>query len=181
LRNGDPAAKLAMVSRSFMLAAAALLVAAVLAVTGCGGGSEASPAAKPPAYKPPTVDVSSNKLGEVLVDSKGRTLYLFKKDTGTKSTCFSSCAQAWPPLRAKSKPTVAGDVKARLISTTARPDGANQLTYNGHPLYLYQGDETPGKVNGQGLNSWGGRWFAVSPAGRRILKASKVKPGKGGY
>src|SRR3954452_3913564 len=162
-------------------AVAAPLVVALLAAAGCGGGSDASPGPKKPAFSPPTVDVSSNKLGEVLVDSKGRTLYLFKKDAGSKSTCFGPCASAWPPLRTEHKPTVAGDAKARLLATSPRPDGPGQVTYNGHPLYLYQGDETPGKVNGQGLNSWGGRWFAVSPAGRRILKASKVKPGKGGY
>jgi predicted lipoprotein with Yx(FWY)xxD motif len=165
-----------------VVAVAVLLLVAVLAVAGCGGGSEASPAHKEPAFKPPTVDVSTNvKLGELLVDSKGRTLYLFKHDTGSTSTCFSSCAKAWPPLRTKVKPTVSGDAKAKLIATSARPDGPNQVTYNGHPLYLYQGDETPGKVNGQKLNSWGGRWFTVSPAGKQIVKGSKPKGGGGGY
>jgi predicted lipoprotein with Yx(FWY)xxD motif len=176
LRYGARAAKLALV-----LALAALLVVALLALTGCGGGSSASPGPSKPTAQLPTVDTSSNRLGEVLVDSKGRTLYVFAKDTGKKSTCFGSCAHAWPPLLAKAKPTVTGDAKPALISTSARPGSPAQVTYNGHPLYVYQGDETPGKANGQGLNSWGGKWFAVSPAGKRILKASKPKVSPGGY
>jgi predicted lipoprotein with Yx(FWY)xxD motif len=167
-----------------LLAAAATLVLSALAGAGCGsasGGSTASsgpPKSTPP---PPTLDVSTNRLGEVLVDSKGRTLYLFKKDMGPKSACSGACASAWPPVRVNGKPTVAGDAKASKVSTTKRPDGAAQIVYSGHPLYLYQGDDKPGDANGQGVNAWGGRWFALSPAGKQILKASKPKGGGSGY
>jgi predicted lipoprotein with Yx(FWY)xxD motif len=166
-----------------LLAGAALVQLTSLPLAGCGGGtSTASPSAsQKPALRLPTVDVSTNRLGEVLVDSKGRTLYLFRRDRGTKSTCFGSCAQAWPPLRVKDKPRVAGDARASLIATTPRPDGPRQVTYKGHPLYLYQGDETPGKANGQGVNAWGGRWLALSPAGKQVTKAAPKKGGSGGY
>jgi predicted lipoprotein with Yx(FWY)xxD motif len=163
------------------LAAAAAVVLMALAGAGCGSASGGSTASSGPPkaaqVKQPTLDVSTNRLGEVLVDSKGRTLYLFKKDKGPKSSCFGPCASAWPPVRVNGKSTVAGDAKASKISTTKRPDGPAQIVYSGHPLYLYQGDDKPGDANGQGVNSWGGRWFALSAGGRQILKASKPKPG----
>jgi predicted lipoprotein with Yx(FWY)xxD motif len=162
-----------------LLASAAVVSLTAVAIAGCGGGS-ASSAAPKNNFRPPTLDVSTNRLGEVLVDSKGRTLYLFKQDKGTRTTCFGPCASAWPPLRANGKPTVGGDAKAQKVATTPRPDGARQLTYNGHPLYLYEGDETPGKANGQGVNAWGGRWFALSPAGKQVTKGSPPK-GSSGY
>jgi len=161
------------------LAAAAV---AALAVAGCGGGSSDDSSAAPsePKLRSPTVDVSTNRLGEVLVDSKGRTLYLFKQDKGTRSTCFGSCAQAWPPLRTKDKPTAAGDAKASKLATSPRPDGPRQVVYNGHPLYLYQGDETPGKANGQGVKAWGDLWYALTPNGKQLTKGSPKKGGGGG-
>jgi predicted lipoprotein with Yx(FWY)xxD motif len=163
------------------LAAAAVVMLTALAVAGCGsatGGSAASSGPpKSAQIKQPTLDVSTNRLGEVLVDSKGRTLYLFKKDKGTKSACSGACASAWPPVRENGKPTVAGDAKASKVATTTRSDGPPQIVYNGHPLYIYQGDDKPGDATGQGVNAWGGRWFALSPAGKQILKASAPKKG----
>lgn len=157
-----------------LLASAAAVPLTALAVAGCdSGGTTVSSGPEKP-----TVDVSTNRLGKILVDSKGRTLYLFKRDKGTKSACVGACARAWPPLRANGKPTVGGDAKASRVATTKRPDGAPQVTYNGHPLYLYQGDELPGKANGQGVNGWGGRWFALSPAGKQV---SRKSAGGGGY
>jgi predicted lipoprotein with Yx(FWY)xxD motif len=163
----------------------ALVPLIALAAAGCGGGSSGS-AASPSAPKAtnqtgPTVDVSTNRLGEVLVDSKGRTLYLFKKDKGKRSTCSGPCASAWPPLRAGGKLTAAGDAKTSRISTTPRSDGGPQITYRGHPLYLYEGDDKPGDANGQGLNSWGGRWFALSPAGKQLTHGSPPKGAGTGY
>jgi predicted lipoprotein with Yx(FWY)xxD motif len=162
-----------------LLAGAAVVPLTALALAGCGNsGSSASSA--PPKPRPPTVEVTTNKLGQILVDSKGRTLYLFKRDKGTRTTCFDSCAKAWPPLRANGKPTTGRGARARKVGTTPRPDGARQVIYNGHPLYIYEGDETPGKVNGQGVNAWGGRWFVLSPAGKQITKGSPPK-GSSGY
>jgi predicted lipoprotein with Yx(FWY)xxD motif len=118
----------------------------------------------------PTVGVRSTSLGKVLVDARGHTLYLFKKDSGTKSACFGACATAWPPLRATGKPTVAGGAKASMVATTKRSDGKPQVTYHGHPLYRFKGDSKPGDVKGQGLNAFGAHWYAVSPTGKQITR-----------
>jgi predicted lipoprotein with Yx(FWY)xxD motif len=117
-----------------------------------------------------TLGVRSTRLGRILVDARGHTLYLFKKDSGTKSSCFGACATAWPPLRATGKPTVSGGAKASMVATTKRSDGKPQVTYNGHPLYRFMGDSKPGDTNGQGLNAFGARWYAVSPTGKQITR-----------
>ena len=93
--------------------------------------------------RPATVDVANSGLGKILVDSQGRTLYLFKKDSGTKSACTGACASAWPPLRANGKPTVGGGANASMVGTTTRSDGKPQVTYNGHPLYLSRATRRP--------------------------------------
>jgi predicted lipoprotein with Yx(FWY)xxD motif len=115
-----------------------------------------------------TVNVRRSSLGKILVDSRGRTLYLFKKDSGTKSKCFGACATAWPPLRANGKPTVGSGARASKVGTTKRSDGKPQVTYNGHPLYLFVQDKKPGDTHGEGLSAFGAPWFAVSPAGKQV-------------
>jgi predicted lipoprotein with Yx(FWY)xxD motif len=161
------------------LASAAAIPLAVLAIAGCGGAS-AAPA--PPTTKdgrPATLGVAKEGLGNILVDSQGRTLYLFQKDTGTTSTCTGACAGSWPPLRANGTPTVGSGANASIVSTTTRSDGKPQITYNGHPLYRFVKDQKAGETNGEGLNAFGGSWFAVSPAGNQVL-GQKASPG-GGY
>jgi predicted lipoprotein with Yx(FWY)xxD motif len=161
------------------LAGAALMPLTALAVAACGSGGSATAASNKPtsAATPapnaavphaPTVRVAKTRLGKVLVDSRGRTLYLFTKDSGTKSACSGACATAWPPLRATGKPTVSGGAKASLVGTTTRSDGKPQVTYNGHPLYGFIKDKKSGETNGEGLTAFGGSWFAISPAGKRI-------------
>jgi predicted lipoprotein with Yx(FWY)xxD motif len=85
-----------------------------------------------------------------------------------KSACFGACASDWPPLRASGKPTVSSGANASMVGTTTRSDGKPQVTYNGHPLYLYTGDQKPGDTNGEGLTPFGGGWFALSPAGNQV-------------
>jgi predicted lipoprotein with Yx(FWY)xxD motif len=156
--------------RSLVAAAAAPLAA--LAVIGCGGGNQATGSTGPPhtaSGRTATIGIANDaNLGNILVDSRGRTLYLFAQDTGTKSTCAGGCAAAWPPLRAPGKPVLADGLSVSKVGTTARSDGGPQVTYNGHPLYLYTGDQKPGETNGQGLTAFGAAWFALSPAGDRI-------------
>jgi predicted lipoprotein with Yx(FWY)xxD motif len=89
----------------------------------------------------PTVQVRRTRLGKILVDSRGRTLYLFKKDTGGKSRCSGSCAVNWPPLLATGRPRAGNDVKASKLATTRRSNGKTQVVYNGHPLYRIIGDD----------------------------------------
>jgi predicted lipoprotein with Yx(FWY)xxD motif len=114
------------------------------------------------------VDVANTGLGQVLVDAQGRTLYLFKKDSGTTSACTGACAVAWPPLRATASPTAGTGANASKLGTTTRTDGPSQVTYNGHPLYTYAGDSKAGDTNGEGINAFGGAWFVLSPAGTQI-------------
>jgi predicted lipoprotein with Yx(FWY)xxD motif len=172
-----------------LLAGAALMPLSALAVAACGGGGSATaatstptpaatPAPKSAAPHAPTVRVAKTRLGKVLVDSRGRTLYLFTKDSGTKSMCSGACATAWPPLRSTGTPTVSGGAKASRVGTTTRSDGKPQVTYNGHPLYRFADDQKSGDTNGEGLTAFGGSWFAVSPTGKRIA-AQTSKSGGG--
>jgi predicted lipoprotein with Yx(FWY)xxD motif len=162
-----------------LLASAAALAFAVLAVAGCGGNS-ASGSATPPTTAnglPATLGVANGDLGEILVNSQDRTLYLFEKDSGTQSACTGACASNWPPLRTQAKPTVGSGADASMVATSTRSDGRQQVTYNGHPLYLFVGDKKPGDTNGEGLAAFGGGWFAVSPAGNQV---SGPAPNTGG-
>jgi predicted lipoprotein with Yx(FWY)xxD motif len=111
--------------------------------------------------------VASSGLGQILVDSQGRTLYLFQKDSGTTSACTGTCAAAWPPLRATGQPTASG-ANAALLGTTPRSDGGPQVTYNGHPIYVFVKDLQPAETNGEGVNAFGASWFALTPAGNPI-------------
>ena len=162
-----------------LLSAAAALPLVAFAVAGCGS-SNSSASAAPSAHGSATVDVANSGLGKILVDSQGRTLYLFKKDAGTKSTCFGACATKWPPVRVTSKPTVSNGLTASKAGTTKRSDGKPEVTYNGHPLYLFVGDQKPGDTNGQGVNAFGGSWFAVSPAGIQVSGTAPTAPSSGG-
>ena len=169
-------------SITFLSTAAFVLLAAV-AVAGCGGGGATAHAAPPKTAsgQPATLGVANNSnLGKILVDSQGRTLYLFQKDSGTTSSCTGACAAAWPPLRANGQPTVGSGTNASMVGTTARSDGNPQVTYNGHPLYTYSGDQNPGDTNGQGLTAFGGGWFAVSPSGNQV-SGQGSNSGGGGY
>ena len=159
-----------------LLTGVALVPLTALALAGCGGSSSATAASKastPSAARhAPTVRVAKTRLGKILVNSRGRTLYLFKKDSGTKSACFGACATAWPPLRAGRKPTVGRGAKASLVGTTKRSDGKPQVTYNGHPLYTFIMDKKSGDTKGEGFTAFGGRWFVVSPAGKQVSTRS---------
>jgi predicted lipoprotein with Yx(FWY)xxD motif len=164
----------------FLAAAAVPLV--TLALAGCGSSNNTSTAAvKSPAKSSATVSVANTGLGSILVDSQGRTLYLFQQDTGTKSTCSGACATAWPPLRVSGKPTAGSGVKASLLGTTPRSDGKPEVTYNGHPLYLYQGDSKAGDTTGQGINGFGAPWYVLSASGSAITTAASSSSGTNGY
>jgi predicted lipoprotein with Yx(FWY)xxD motif len=120
------------------------------------------------------VAVASTKLGRILVDGRGRTLYLFAKDGNGKSACSGLCAGYWPPLIASGKPRAVAGAKASLLGTTRRADGRLQVTYRHHPLYRFSGDTQRGLTSGQGLGDFGGKWWAVSPAGKKIVSTASV-------
>jgi predicted lipoprotein with Yx(FWY)xxD motif len=162
------------------VAGAAILTLAALAAAGCGGnGSASRPMTKD--GRAATLGVANDGLGKVLVNSQGRTLYLFQKDSGTQSTCTGACAINWPSLKVRGRPTVGAGANASIIATTRRPDGTSQVTYNGHPLYLFVGDHKSGDTNGEGVNAFGGGWFAVSPAGDQVSPKTSSPGGGYGY
>lgn len=109
------------------------------------------------------------KLGTVLVNSKGLTLYMFEPDRRKKVTCKGTCAAVWPPLKVKKgqKPTAGGAAKKKLLGTDGRV-----VTYNRWPLYTYISDHKPGQAKGQALNNLGGLWYVLSPSGKVV----KTKP-----
>jgi predicted lipoprotein with Yx(FWY)xxD motif len=145
-------------------------VAAAIVLAGCGGAST-SAAKSPPASAArtgPTVALRSSKLGSILTDGHGRTLYLFEADKGTASACYSACASVWPPLTTAHKPTAGRHVVASKLGTTKRHDGKTEVTYNGHPLYYYAGDSKPGAITGQGVNQFGAKWYVLGRNGKKI-------------
>ena len=154
------------------LAGATALVVGALAAAGCGssGGSNANSPAPPKNAKGQSgsVGVANENVGKILVDSQGRTLYLFERDSAMKITCTGACAVEWPPLRATGKPTVGGGANASVVATSARSDGKPQVTYNGHPLYLFSADQKVGDTKGQGVNAFGGLWYVLSSSGNQI-------------
>ena len=165
------------------LATAALIPLTALALASCGGGSDNATAAtaQPTTAngRPATLGVANSDLGKILVDTQGRTLYLFKKDTGTKSACFGACADDWPPLRADGKPAVGSGASASMVGTTTRSDGKPQVTYQGHPLYLYEGDHKSGDTNGQGITAFGAAWYALSSAEDQVSGNPSSSSGSG--
>jgi predicted lipoprotein with Yx(FWY)xxD motif len=114
-------------------------------------------------------------LGTVLVDGTGLTLYLFQSDHGSTSSCTGSCASTWPALTTSGDATATDGADSSMLGTTTRDDGSTQVTYNGHPLYLYSGDSAPGDANGEGISDV---WFAVTTQGTPAMAASA---GGGGY
>ena len=163
-------------TRLINLLAGAALVGVIALAAGCGGSGGGATAATGTAKAPPkaTIGVANSGLGMILVDSQGRTLYLFKKDSGTTSACSGECASAWPPLLSEGKPTVGNGGNSSLVGTIKRADGSTQVTYNGHPLYTFVKDENPGETNGEGVTEFGASWFVLSPTGNQISKPSSA-------
>jgi predicted lipoprotein with Yx(FWY)xxD motif len=169
----------------------ALLIVAALAIAGCGGegdssggsayggkggsssgGDKAAESKENPAATGASggnagiVSVAEvGELGAILVDSEGRTLYDFHKDQGASSSCYGACAIAWPPLLTDGDPQAQGEAEPGKLGTTERKDGKTQVTYGGHPLYTYVGDEGPGEANGNDIDQFGAEWYALQPNG----------------
>ena len=153
--------------------AAVAVIAAGCGGGGSGGGSGSAYAGtpKPAAAKTAggaAVAMRTTELGPTLVDSQGRTLYLFEKDTTTASTCYGACASVWPPLTTNGKPQAQAGISAAKLGTTKRNDGKVEVTYAGHPLYYYVSDTEPGQLSGEGLDQFGATWDAVAPSGTGI-------------
>jgi len=138
--------------KALTLVAGCALALGVVAAT---AGSESSVVVK----------VEKTKLGKVLTNSKGHTLYMFRKDHAHKSSCYGSCAKFWPPLVTAGKPVAGAGAKAALLGTTKRTDGKLQVTYKGYPLYTFLEDKKAGDTKGEGSKAFGAGWYALTPTG----------------
>jgi len=124
------------------------------------------------------VALRKTTLGSVLVDARGRTLYLFEKDHNGKSACNTACVKFWPPLTSGAHPRAGTGVHKSLLGVTKRQDGRRQVTYAGHPLYTFVGDQTAGQTKGEGQTNFGAEWYALAATGRTVEPS---KPSGGGY
>ena len=115
-----------------------------------------------------TLATSRSGLGRIVVNGQGRTLYLFEKDTRNHSACSGICAAYWPPVLANGKAIAMTGLKQSLIGSIARSDGSRQVTYAGHPLYVFSGDSGRGQTNGEGLKDFGASWYVLAPSGKKI-------------
>jgi predicted lipoprotein with Yx(FWY)xxD motif len=150
--------------RSKAILRTAVLVAGAAALAATFLATAATPATSGGAV----VKLGQSGLGQILVDSHGRTLYLWAHDRHHKSTCYGYCAAYWPALTTKGKPRAVGGARKALLGTTRRRDGRMQVTYHGHPLYRFSGDTKAGDTTGEGLTDFGGRWDPVSAAGLAV-------------
>jgi predicted lipoprotein with Yx(FWY)xxD motif len=175
-----------MMRARLSLAALPVALIALVAIAGCGGssGTTTSNAAATTSTSAgasggaTTIDVANNpKLGQILTDSNGDTVYVFAKDTGSKSTCSGACAGVWPPVTTSGTPKAGNGVAASKLATTKRSDGSTQVTYSGHPLYTYTGDASPGDTTGNGINTYGAVWNAVQPSGANAPAGSSTSGG----
>jgi len=144
-----------------LIAVVAALVATAVLGAGLAAGSSTA--------KGTTVKMTKSHLGKILVDGRGRTLYLFEKDKrgSGHSTCSGACAAYWPPLLTSAKPVAGTGVKKSLLGTIKR-SGKKQVTYNGHPLYRFVQDTKAGQTKGQDTHFFGGGWYVVSPSGKKV-------------
>jgi predicted lipoprotein with Yx(FWY)xxD motif len=135
------------------------------------GGAAAAPAASGSAGSGGTVIATASSSGNTFLTDGGRAVYLWVKDTGDKSACSGACAGAWPPVTASGTVTAAGSAKASDLGTITRSDGTKQVTYDGHPLYFFTGDSGSGMATGQGSDSFGAKWWLVTPSGSDVTSS----------
>lgn len=167
----------------------ALLVAACStgsSSTGAAGSSSPAGASSPSAAASggsgsTVITTVSSSAGTLLATSSGHVVYLWTKDGNGMSACSGACAGTWPPVTTTGAVTASGGAKSSDLGTIARSDGTKQVTYNGHPLYLFAGDSGPGMASGQGNDDFGAKWWLVSPSGSDITAAvsSFAKSGAG--
>jgi predicted lipoprotein with Yx(FWY)xxD motif len=144
------------------LLAGAVSVSAVTVAQGAAPSAHAARAAK--------VTLRHTRLGAILATSSGFTLYEFTHDRGPHNSCVSirECSGTWPPYTTNGRPSAGPGVRASLLSSIKIPGGKTQVTYAGHPLYLYSGDSGPGETSYVGESVFGGRWYALNASGGTV-------------
>ena len=125
-------------------------------------------AAAKPTARSTMVTTARTGLGRIIVDGRGRSLYLFEKDPRGQSTCSGLCATYWPPVLSNGKPIAIKGAKQSLLGSIRRADGTRQVSYAGHPLYFFSGDTMRGQTNGEGLQDFGAGWYALAPSGKKL-------------
>jgi predicted lipoprotein with Yx(FWY)xxD motif len=142
---------------------------------GGSGGAQATtttdsavPARQSRRARTTTIKVMNTRFGRILVDGRGRALYLFTREPSSRSRCYGACAVAWPPFYARGKLRAAGGADAAKLGSSRRRDGRRIVTYNGHPLYYYVTDRRPGQVTCHDVVEFGGTWLVVNPAGKAV-------------
>jgi predicted lipoprotein with Yx(FWY)xxD motif len=152
------------VKRTCILLVGVLLAAATSSAL--ASARSVSPSARPALFH--TVELRKTKLGKVLVNSAGSLLYEFTNDPPKKDTCvkISGCLTTWIALPAQGKPSAGAGVRASLLSTINLPDGSDQVTYAGHPLYIY--GAAPTLISYVGTKEFGGTWDAVNAKGHAV-------------
>ena len=159
-------------------------IAMALLIAACGGSNKttsksqasSTPSTSPSAASSPSAGASSvalittkhnGKLGTILAYGKKKlTVYLFEADKGKHSSCTGACASVWPAVTGK--PKAASGAMSSDVGTIKRPDGSTQITYKGHPLYLYAKDEDDEDAYGEGIKSFGAEWYALAPSGKKV-------------
>jgi len=149
------------------VAVVAVAAMAALALAACSSSSKpaASPSTNPTttigqtpttpaATGPTTVKLASSELGQILVDSKGMTLYVDEKDKPGAPNCTGACLTVWPPAAAPASPTFGAGLDATKFSTVTASDGTKQLAVDGFPLYTWTNDKKPGDTTGQDVNGF---------------------------
>jgi len=119
----------------------------------------------------PVVSLEKTALGTILVDSRGRTLYLFEKDRNGVSMCNTACLAFWPALTSHGTPRAGAGVHQSLLRLSRARNGVGQVTYAGHPLYTFVGDKSAGQTTGEGLKYFGAAWYAVAASGQKVEKS----------
>ena len=170
--------------RSIHVLALTVVTAVLLAACGSSSKTKVSSAttqAESTTTAPANASVgvaTDPKLGSILVDGAGRTLYRFTKETNGSIACMGSCTSTWPPFLAPAGGLPSSGQGVGTLTTVTRPDGGTQIAYNGSPLYHYAADTKAGDTNGQGV---GGVWFVVAPAATAQAQATATTaPAAGG-
>jgi predicted lipoprotein with Yx(FWY)xxD motif len=146
-------------STRILIASGAALLALLTACSskGTGGGGSSQPAGA----GAQSVVISST--GSTLVNASGLTLYANTVDTASKITCTGQCTSTWPPVTGS--PKAGAGVDASKLGTAKRPDGTTQVTFDGHPLYLFTKDTAAGDMKGEGVADQGGTWHVATQSG----------------
>src|ERR1700733_158481 len=153
-----------------LVGAVAVVVAAAIVVLVATSGASTTRSQQTGAAAS-AISVKQTSLGQTLVDANGRTLYLFEADRPNVSTLSAAGQAVWPPFTATTKPRALSGAVAGRIGTVTQPGGGSQVTYNGHPLYYYVGDHSPGQTTGQGLDQFGALWYVLGPGGNALTSS----------